>query len=992
MSTNMNFGPEWMRGGFAKNVNSSSRGTLSDLPFEESNVNALKYSKEYMLSLYKPSPQLPSDFQQHEYVTVEECLTPLAFDELTELEKKLLAGPVHVEGSRRIIDKRHRMGHDNNNSPLSENGANRFGGRKGRDYFSKEQTFRRNNDHDLLKKKDVMDDLASPFGKSEDETPWSKTMNNGLFKDESPFKSDFIAGDLATPGMPAPPGIAAKKPEDFKWFYRDPSGQVQGPFEAREMQEWYKAGFFSPTLLLRRDDETVFEPLMAIIQKVGNDDQPFLVARPSAAPAPDLFGSSDAGLFGRNDKYMSFGAPTTPGGSIVDSFLSGSSSTPLYQSPYNSFGGGSLLRDNLWNSNASQPLSSPAWMNHPTTDLFGHPTVAANPLGTATGSLGLSSFIGQQQPGLNTVFGSAANPNGLFDYQRAMNEQMNQQQQYYQMLKQQQTMQMQQQFQHMSLNEPQQSQLPQQQAPPPLSQQQQPQSLSTPSHIPDQHEPISAFEPEKMQIPTEKADKSTISFGQNTLKNLTLDHINSNHASPVLRTNNILAGSSGWGSTPGTPLASDAPSSPWGTIGASALPSKITDELQPKAPGAQSPRIPSSPKKSTAEKPKFKPVIESFADIQLEEMEKKKEDEKMEATVKSEPVKAKPVAANKSKAEEKPSTPVSVSKPAVISLREIQEEEMRIAKEKKEKQSKAAPSTSTWVASNSTPTALASSTWSQPVIEKPLSLREIQEMEAKNAELNKKETVTISELPVQPSGQPTTLAWGVVSPKNKTIASSVAPTSSTSSNAAAWTAASNTPKKTLREIQQEEELAMKKKNAKAAKPEGPTVAFIIAQQAPKVVSTAPSVVSGEGWTTVSHVRIPKPAPASTPAPAPVVKEPTKWEPVKSTVRTPTVRGPSEDFRRWCRKALRGLNSGVNEDEILDMLLMFPVDSSTAEIIEDVIYANSVRIDGKRFAQEFMRRRKADLAGRLDIVTAGLEEEDDDDFKVVTKKNKKKASS
>ena len=136
-----------MRGGFAKNVNSSSRGTLSDLPFEESNVNALKYSKEYMLSLYKPSPQLPSDFQQHEYVTVEECLTPLAFDELTELEKKvrnsfmkreyikmiqLLAGPVHVEGSRRIIDKRHRMGHDNNNSPLSENGANRFGGRKGK--------------------------------------------------------------------------------------------------------------------------------------------------------------------------------------------------------------------------------------------------------------------------------------------------------------------------------------------------------------------------------------------------------------------------------------------------------------------------------------------------------------------------------------------------------------------------------------------------------------------------------------------------------------------------------------------------------------------------------------------------------------------------------------------------------------------------------------------------------------------------------------------
>lgn len=76
-----------MRGGFSKNVNNN--GVLTDLPFEENNINAFKYSKEYMLSLYKPSPQLPSDFQQHEYVTVEESLPPLAFDELTEIEKKV---------------------------------------------------------------------------------------------------------------------------------------------------------------------------------------------------------------------------------------------------------------------------------------------------------------------------------------------------------------------------------------------------------------------------------------------------------------------------------------------------------------------------------------------------------------------------------------------------------------------------------------------------------------------------------------------------------------------------------------------------------------------------------------------------------------------------------------------------------------------------------------------------------------------------------------
>ncbi|RCH79743.1 hypothetical protein CU098_001733, partial [Rhizopus stolonifer] len=413
-----------------------------------------------MLSLYKPS-QLPSDFQHHEYVTVEESLTPLAFDELSELEKKLLSGPVHVEGSRRLIDKRHRMGHDNN-SPLAENGPNRFNARKGRDYFSKDSTFRRNNENDLVKKRETVEELSSPFGKPEDEVPWSK---NGLFKDE-PFKTEFT-GDLNTP----PPGIS-KKSEETKWFYRDPSGQVQGPFEAREMQEWYKAGFFSPTLLLRREDESVFEPLLVIIQKVGNEDEPFLAARPAATP--DLFGSSD-GLFGRNEKYMPFGTPTTPGGSIVDSFLSGSSNTPLYQSPYGFNGGNSLLRDNLWNNN-SQSLGSPSWMNHPNTDLFGN--AGANPLGTPTSALGLSPFIGQQQqqPNLNPMFGSNNSNGSLFDYHRAVNEQMNGQQQIQ---------------------------------------------------------------------PVEKVEKPhTNTIGQNTLKSLTLEHINSNHASPVLRTNNILSGGS----------------------------------------------------------------------------------------------------------------------------------------------------------------------------------------------------------------------------------------------------------------------------------------------------------------------------------------------------------------------------------------------------------------------------------------------------------------
>ena len=45
-----------------------------------------------------------------------------------------------------------------------------------------------------------------------------------------------------------------------------------------------------------------------------------------------------------------------------------------------------------------------------------------------------------------------------------------------------------------------------------------------------------------------------------------------------------------------------------------------------------------------------------------------------------------------------------------------------------------------------------------------------------------------------------------------------------------------------------------------------------------------------------------------------------------------------------------------------MLLSFPVDpdQSTVEIISELIYANSTTLDGRRFAAEFVSRRKASV--------------------------------
>ena len=61
----------------------------SDVPGAgDSALNPFKYSKEFMLKLYKPVG-LPLEFERHEYVTSEEALQPMAMIVLTEQEQKV---------------------------------------------------------------------------------------------------------------------------------------------------------------------------------------------------------------------------------------------------------------------------------------------------------------------------------------------------------------------------------------------------------------------------------------------------------------------------------------------------------------------------------------------------------------------------------------------------------------------------------------------------------------------------------------------------------------------------------------------------------------------------------------------------------------------------------------------------------------------------------------------------------------------------------------
>lgn len=85
--------------------------------------------------------------------------------------------------------------------------------------------------------------------------------------------------------------------------------------------------------------------------------------------------------------------------------------------------------------------------------------------------------------------------------------------------------------------------------------------------------------------------------------------------------------------------------------------------------------------------------------------------------------------------------------------------------------------------------------------------------------------------------------------------------------------------------------------------------------------------------------------------------------------------------------MKGLDSNVDSEDFMQMLVAFPLDNSSVEIIQDMIYANSTSLDGRRFADEFMKRRKADIAGKLDISNVMASEDDTNAFKVVSKKKK-----
>lgn len=113
-------------------------------------------------------------------------------------------------------------------------------------------------------------------------------------------------------------------PDRIRWIYRDPQGNTQGPWSGLEMHDWYKGGFFSPELQVKKVEDADYEPLAQLIRRIGNSREPFLVPLmgiPHGSVAP-----------GANASASGTVSATTP------SALQTSAAQPPFPSSFPSFG------------------------------------------------------------------------------------------------------------------------------------------------------------------------------------------------------------------------------------------------------------------------------------------------------------------------------------------------------------------------------------------------------------------------------------------------------------------------------------------------------------------------------------------------------------------------------------------------------------------------------------------------------------------------------
>lgn len=231
-----------------------------------------------------------------------------------------------------------------------------------------------------------------------------------------------------------------------------------------------------------------------------------------------------------------------------------------------------------------------------------------------------------------------------------------------------------------------------------------------------------------------------------------------------------------------------------------------------------------------------------------------------------------------------------------------------------------------------------------------LSLKEVQRLEA---EVSEKEKQTKAEIQREIA-----LANAIAASKEEKYGSAEKIPSFN------WAANSqeSVTKKTLAEIQKEEEEAARSRALKKA-----SVASGIAKSS--LASTLASTVSkddfGGAWTAVTKKPTVKKAPQQSVTPVVLYSQ------MSGVINPQTLRSASsqdtvisvnanalkEEFLVWARSAMTNLYPSVSKNDLLEVFTTLPLHGDSQQLISETIYSSSATMDGRRFAQEFLKKRQ-----------------------------------
>ncbi|KZP00737.1 hypothetical protein CALVIDRAFT_210405 [Calocera viscosa TUFC12733] len=833
--------------------------------------------------------------------------------------------------------------------------------------------------------------------------------------------------DGPSPDIPRTTSTSSISPENINWYYKDPTGQMQGPFAAPTMQEWYEGNYFPEDLLLRRDGDDALEPLHEIKRRVGPVPNLFLSvipprAPPNLAPAPqpipqpypvqppaleshvnpvygtpnygnmDTFASSSIvsqqpgyGMPQRQPSLDSFG-PISP---VVPSSIRQPSPRhtidTLYASdstPFGNIGSSALERERARQRERDDFLRREALLVQQQQAMTSGAPLQRN--GYQNGTVNRDSLYDSNAPmgNLQRMLSESANMPHPMDQQQYMSplNTANYGPRFQSPL-QGTTIETNHGFPMQMQQQQQQQQVPASPwGPAPQIQYQQPTPMQPSfdpaivSSSPQMTGPRSPYEIHAQQF------QQSISFGQQ-------ESMQEPQQAPqtAWQPQAYQQLQEHWAALPTqhhqTELVSEPePMAEQGTVGALPVigtedateqlqPSFIPDSVQVTAePTIVSPKAPA---------PIARPRGESLIQSPLPRAVPPSVETKTAVTLPA---------------------PISTAVHAAVVAAPIASPVIAVAPVAPVITVPTPPSTT------ALPKPAPWATAASPIDDKAkagaaTSLRQIQEVEARKAETRKaaekaervKRAAAVSASPAVEETVPTTQSWGLAAP----IASRApVPAPEAPAAAAPWSKTGSAPKKTLKEIQEEEE---KRKSLAAA-----AAAVTAANQGlPAAVAAAKrgyadsaktSSSSGGVWSTVgpggkvaagpavASIRPAafaqaapaaiRPAAAATPATTAIRVTATQIAKSPAKIASPAPADsdalvPSAEFVRWLRDSLKGLNSGVNVDEYMQMLLSFSLDPSPAvvEIIQESIYGNSSTLDGRRFAAEFISKRKADASAK-----------------------------